>query len=137
MLARIAGSHDKTPPHELAKLVAPLLQESIAKERNEAMQELQEAMGHKRCASGITKVWRMAQQGRGVMLIVEENYRCSAHADAERMNITPTNNGSGHETIDDAVDEVIEIVLAKGGRVVFVEDDALKDHKHIALILRY
>jgi predicted transcriptional regulator len=53
------------------------------------------------------------------------------------MNITPMKNGSVSAMIDDAVDEVIEIVLAKGGRVVFVEDGALNDHKHIALILRY
>ena len=135
--ARIAGSHDKTPPRELAKLVTPILQESIAKERHETMQELQEAMAHKRSVSGITKVWRSAQQGRGVTLLVEENYRCAAYADADRMNITPMKNGSVSAMIYDAVDEVIEIVLAKGGRVVFVEDGALNDHKHIALILRY
>jgi len=39
--------------------------------------------------------------------------------------------------LDDAVDEVIETVLAKGGRVVFVDDGTLGAHSRIALILRY
>jgi hypothetical protein len=39
--------------------------------------------------------------------------------------------------IDDAVDEVIEEVMAKGGSVVFVDDGALEQHQRIAFILRY
>jgi len=39
--------------------------------------------------------------------------------------------------IDDAVDEAIEMTIAKGGNVEFVEDGALAMHGRIALILRY
>ena len=39
--------------------------------------------------------------------------------------------------IDDAVDEVIEEVTAKGGSVVFVDNGALAQHQRVALILRY
>jgi hypothetical protein len=43
----------------------------------------------------------------------------------------------GTKVMDDAVDEIIEAVLAKGGEVMLLEDGALPDHHHIALTLRY
>ena len=43
----------------------------------------------------------------------------------------------GGTKVDDAVDEIIEAVLAKGGEVMIVDDNALSDHNHIALTLRY
>ncbi|MGQ9872144.1 hypothetical protein [Leptodesmis sp.] len=43
----------------------------------------------------------------------------------------------GTEVMDDAIDEIIEKVLAKGGQVVLVEDGSLSDYQGIALILRY
>jgi predicted transcriptional regulator len=39
--------------------------------------------------------------------------------------------------VDDAVDEIISLVLEKGGRVVFVDDGALPQHQRIAVMLRY
>ena len=39
--------------------------------------------------------------------------------------------------MDDAVDEIIEMVLRKQGNVVFVDNGALETHSRIALILRY
>jgi hypothetical protein len=39
--------------------------------------------------------------------------------------------------MDDALDEVIEVVLAKGGNVAIVDDGTLSVHQQIALILRY
>jgi len=39
--------------------------------------------------------------------------------------------------MDDAVDELIEAVMGKGGKVVFVDDETLENHQRVALILRY
>jgi hypothetical protein len=41
------------------------------------------------------------------------------------------------DVIWDAVDELIEMVLSKQGRVVFVEDGTLDLHMRIGLVLRY
>jgi predicted transcriptional regulator len=39
--------------------------------------------------------------------------------------------------MDDAVDEIIETVLNKQGRVVFVENGKLEEHRRIAMVLRF
>ena len=41
------------------------------------------------------------------------------------------------DVIDDAVAEIIDTILNKQGKVVFVENDKLEEHRRIALILRF
>jgi len=57
--------------------------------------------------------------------------------DETGMILSPAEDASAPGVIDDAVDEVIEEVMVKGGGVVFVDDGALEQHRRIALILRY
>jgi hypothetical protein len=53
------------------------------------------------------------------------------------MNILVSDRPEDLEVMDDAADVIVEEVLQKGGRVVFVPDGSLKDHSRVALILRY
>jgi hypothetical protein len=46
-------------------------------------------------------------------------------------------SGHGAAALDDAVDEVIEKVLADGGEVLFYEPGVLDLHQRIAAVLRY
>ena len=39
--------------------------------------------------------------------------------------------------VDDIVDELVEAVMEKGGRVVFVDNGTLDLHQRVAAILRY
>ena len=41
------------------------------------------------------------------------------------------------DVIDDVVDEIIEIVLAHGGRAVIVPDGTLASQAHLAMTLRH
>ncbi|MFQ3567550.1 MAG: hypothetical protein SNJ59_11185 [Aggregatilineales bacterium] len=137
IIAKVEGSHDKTSAHELGQLVWPLAKDKIAEQRNKVLDELGAAVGARRFASTIGEVWRMAREGRGDTLIVEEGYFCPVRVDESGMHITIAEDATAPDVIDDAVDEVIEAVLAKDGRVVFVEPGALANHQQIALILRY
>jgi hypothetical protein len=51
--------------------------------------------------------------------------------------VTGEETATGLSHLDDAVDELVEIVLEKGGEVVFVDEGALSDRGRVALILRY
>lgn len=79
LAATRTGSHDKTPAHELAKLVWPLMQEHLARQREQALKELDAAVSAGKYASGIDVAWRMAHEGRGAVLLVEEDF-CSKPA---------------------------------------------------------
>jgi len=135
--ATLTGSHDKTSAHELGKRVWPLVKEDLAGRRREALSELEKAVNQRRFASTVGEVWRLASEGRGRLLLVEEDFHFPARVDETGRHIVPADDAAAPDVIDDAVDEIIETVLGKGGDVVFVDDGQLEVHQRIALILRY
>jgi hypothetical protein len=137
IIATLSGSYDKASAHELAKLVWPLAQEGFAQRRWAAFDELEAAVGAGRYASGIDQAWRAAREGRGATLLVEEDFHYSARLGEDGMSLTPADDFTGPDFLDDAVDELIETVIAKGGRVIFADSGTLTQHQRIALILRY
>jgi hypothetical protein len=137
IVATLTGSHDQTSPHELGRLVWPLVRDSLAHRRAAIFDELEAAVGGQRCASTLGEVWRFAQEGRGATLVAEEGYHEPATLSATGYTLLPAGEGEGPAALDDAVDAAIATVLEKGGRVVFVDDGSLAAHGRIALILRY
>lgn len=137
VIGTLTGSHDKTSPYELHKLVAPILDKTIKDKRREAMEQLDKAVGAKKSASTISDVWLPAHEGRAELLLVEEGFHYPARLHADDKTLLPADDPSAPGVIDDAVDEIIEEVLNKQGKVVFVETGKLSEHGRIALILRY
>ncbi len=137
VLTTMTGSHDKTAPHELAKLVWPLVEANLANRRQGVMDELGRAISERKVASTVGEVWRFAHEGRGALLLVEEDFHYPATVDASGMHLSPADDTMAPGVMDDAVDEIIEAVLSRQGRVVFVDNRQLAEHQRIALILRY
>lgn len=135
--ASLQGSHDSTPAPELAELVWPLVKSQIAIKRQEALEELEISAASGRVAAGVNAIWTNAIDGRGALLLVEQNYHYPAHLEDDGRVLLAAADTTEPNVIDDAVDEIIEIVLAKQGRVMFTEDGQLDKYGHIALILRY
>ena len=79
---------------------------------------------------------RLANDGRGKVLLVEKNYHVPAVV-TENGGLEVVKEPGGTDVMDDAVDEIIETVLLKGGEVELMDDDELSNHRKIALILRY
>jgi len=137
IVGTVIGNYDQTLPHDLAALVWPTMQEYLARQQQQALDALAAAVDGQRHASGIEEVWRLAIEGRGEMLLVESGFTYAAREDATGMALRPAKNPMLPGVIDDAVDEIVETVIAKGGAVVFVPDGALSAHRRIALILHY
>jgi hypothetical protein len=132
----LTGNFDKTPLHELTPQVLPIMQSVRQTQRIEAMQALDTAVSTQKFVSTIGEVWRLAQEGRGQLLLVEKNYHVPAVL-SENGDLILVEAVGGTEVIDDAVDEIIEAVLTKGGQVTLVDDGSLEEYQKIALILRY
>jgi hypothetical protein len=152
IVTTLEGSHDGTPAHELGQLVWPLMQEALATQCNAILDKLGEAVGSGKHAAGLSEVWQLAQEGRGEVLLVEEDFHPAGQLDESGLNLMPVNgtggdnsgNGTGNtngtsnaQVMDDAVDSLVETVLDKGGRVVFTNSGTLKEHNRVAMILRY
>lgn len=137
ILATLTGNHDQTPPHELAKLVWPLVELNLKEERKRSLLDLEKAIGERKVVTTIGEIWRYAQEGRGQLLLVEENFHYPAKLDDNGRTLLPADDPNAPGAIDDAVDEIIEAVLAYRGQVTFLEDGLLSEYHRIAMILRY
>jgi hypothetical protein len=132
----LSGNFDRATLPELAPEVWSAVQPHREAQRANALGELEDAVSAQKVVSTIGEVWRLANEGRGKLLLVEKNYHEPAIV-TEDHHLQLVDEPGGTEVMDDAVDEIIEVVFAKGGKVVLVDDGALSLHQKIALILRY
>ncbi len=137
IVTTVTGSHDKTPAHELAKIVWPMVKANYAAERQQTLQELDRAVSERRVVSTVGEVWRLANEGRARLLAVEEDYHVPARLDPSGTHLIPVDDATEPGVIDDAVDEIIETVMNKGGQVRFMDNGQLDRYSRIAVILRY
>ncbi len=133
----LEGSHDSTNHHELGQLVWPIMQSWMAAQRAEKLELLGDAIGANKYAAGMGECWQRAQEGRADTLLVEEDFHYPGQLHPSGLLMPAESDIADADFMGDAVDDLIECVLDKGGRVVFVEDGSLKTHNCIAMITRW
>jgi hypothetical protein len=132
----------KINPHaangEIAKTAWKLMEEYIKQERKNSLKLFEEAVSRGHHAFDLTQVWRMAYEGRIHTLLVEENYSVPGKINpVDSSKITVYEKADTPKISDDLIDHLVESVLSKRGRVIFVDPGALKEYQKIAAILRY
>lgn len=132
----ITGNFDRITIPELVPQVWPIVQSARQAQQADALKALARAVDGQAFVSTIGEAWRLAQEGRGRLLVVENGYHVPAVL-AENGHLELVADKGGSDVMDDAVDEVMEAVLEKGGQVALVDDGTLAAHQRIALILRY
>lgn len=132
----VHGSHGRTPSAALAALVRPVLQEYLLGRRREALHLLQQRAAAGRAVDGIDGAWLAARAETPEMLVVEEGFFYPARVVAGGDLLLAASDVEHPDVIDDVVDEVIELVLARGGWVALVPDGTLAEHDRIALTVR-
>jgi hypothetical protein len=135
IVGMLAGNHDQTSPGALGKLVWPVFESGATLRRTEALVQLDQAVSAHRHASRIDQVWRAAVGATCRTLLVEKQFAYPADLGPEGDRLLPY-TGRGPRSLDDAVDEVIERVMAAGGEVFFYAPGDLDVHQKIAAVLR-
>ena len=132
----VTGSHVRAPLHELARVVRPVLDTYLHSRQAEALHLLDRRIGARRAVTGMADAWFAANRERPEMLVVEDTLLYPARLAGGGHLLTPAEDVDAPDVIDDAVDELIEIVLQRGGWVALAEDGALAQHDRVALTLR-
>jgi hypothetical protein len=110
------------------------MREELKSRRTAVIAELAGAAATGAAVTGIDEVWQLGREGRGRLLVVEEDYR--AHPAHEVDGRLVWTDDATPDVLDDPVDEIVEHVVRAGGTVEFVAPDALADLGRIGLILR-
>ena len=133
----VRGANDFPRQEDLARLAWPTIENHLREDVSAAVIELEASNGGSRFASGVDEIWTLAQHGRGDLLLVEEGFEYPARIDERSGHVVPAEDREAPDVIDDLVDEIIEVVLAKRGRCHIVADGSLTGHGRIAMKLRY
>jgi len=137
ILSETKGNYENESASEISRIVWHSFKKVRADKREQVIEQLGDAMGSKKLASGIDEVWSLALENRGSLLAVEINYHFPAKISVDGLHLIPADVYEGKEVLDDAVDEIIEKVVRTGGKVVFLDNRKLEKYGRIAMILRY
>jgi len=123
---------------EIRRAMIPYLADWQKVRETASLNKVKAAADEHRLSAGIREAWKASSCMNSSMLVVEKGFVYPARKAAEPGAVQGKHT---HEDnlfyIKDAVDEVMEKVLAGGGDVEFVEDGVLKEYDHIALVRYY
>lgn len=136
ILTTLTGNFDDTPPHELGQKAWQVVQQVNEKRRKEWLTKLEEAVSSNHYNSTIGEAWRAVKEGRARVLLVEKDFHQAGRLNDNGYLLYVEENPEAPGVIDDAVDDLIEMMLAQEGEVVFVDNGELKKHQGVAVITR-
>jgi hypothetical protein len=132
----VSGSHERVAVSRLVELARPGLDAHLHRERQRALDRLDAAVRQRRSALGIHHVWTSAKRGDIETLIVDEAFRYPAWTTLGGQSLVRAFTAEMPDVLDDAVDEIIEMVQRVDGSVVFVPAGTLGADQIAAIRLR-
>ena len=135
IIGRVDGDFTTTSPHDVGRVVWPVVKEAMSGIENEVTRNLEDAKNAEKLIFGIDSVGHWAGVVVGSTLVVEEEYRVRGTIRKVDNTTMILPDVDLREPIDDVVDTIIESVLRLGGHVVFTKTGSLHEQQRIALIL--
>lgn len=133
-IGEMEGDFSDVSAENLGRIAWPIVKHALANTDDRAIEELVKAGETKVIVAGLDAVERSVKSGPASSLFVEEDYRVKVDMfePENRPALSPRVDGS--EALDDAVDLVIESVLARGGNVTFLTSGTMMQFQRIALV---
>ncbi len=137
LVGEIQGNYIHESIQKLGELSFEKIKAYLKEEENKALEKLEEALGKKLAVTGIRGVWMAAKEGKGLLLLVEKDFASPGFINPVDSKLYAHPVQQKHEIITDIVDDIMELVLEKKGKVILVENGKLDKYERIALIARY
>jgi hypothetical protein len=132
----VRGNLTHADTTELTTRIRAVLDTYLHRRRDEALTLIDQRMSAGRVASGMPAAWLAARTHRPEVLAVDESLYYPARLSDDGDTLTPAHDVDHPDVIDDAVDELIETVLIRGGWIAFTQPGALAHHHGVALATR-
>jgi len=138
VVSQIHGNHEHQTAVHLAKEVWPTITSYLQKQHQDILIDIENQVGKRGYLYGVEAAYRVAEEGRAEILVVEKNFTHPAYRSPirDRLLFDISEPNALNKKVD-AVDDIIETVLTKNGKVVFMENGELENYNHIAVKTRY
>ncbi|WP_199509801.1 baeRF3 domain-containing protein [Nucisporomicrobium flavum] len=138
--ARLAGTVTANLTHAhrglLSTRIRSVLEDYLHRRQQEALALIDQRTSAGRVASGMPAAWLTARTHHPEMLAVDETLFYPARLSDDGDTLTSADDPESPDVIDDAVDELIELVLTRGGWIAFTDPGSLDHHDGVALTTR-
>lgn len=122
--------------YELLRVVAPHLSDWHKTKQQDLLLQIDQAKSTGKLVSGIKEVWKAANRSNNRLLVLEKSF--SYPADQLNADTIAPHTPIGQKLhVTDAVDDIIEKVLLKGGDVEIVDDGLLSQYGRLVLVRYY
>ena len=138
IIGQLVGNYTYETIHKLAASAWKVVQRFYDEQKDKLIAEFKDLFGTERAITGLVEIWRAASEGRAYQLIVEKDYCQSGFivaGESQELHLKPP--VSLHYTRPDVVNDLMQLVISKGGEVIIVENGLLEDYQHIVLLARY
>lgn len=135
----IAVHNDKydKPAQQIVDANWHLVEEYNRKKNEERIVELKKSLDSGRVLFDVNDIWMAIHEGRGETLFVRNGYYLPAKIVDDRIVPLSEEDAKDHDTVDDIIDEMIEVNTQYGGDAVFIFDGGLDAYGGLALVIRY
>ena len=137
IITQISGNYSDKKKKEFEMKTWKKVLQHQSNAENILIKDLENKYKTKQLVTGMKEVWKTAQEGKGLLLAVEKDFRQQGFERSSDKKIFVDGNGSPLKMHSDAVDDLIELVLEKNGTVTFLKNGALKKMQRVALLTRY
>ena len=136
IIGEIEGDHTATSPRDLGQIVWPVVREAMSGALDSALRDIEASAERGRATSGLEAVTRLVYGGQPGTLLVESDYHVRGRIGGTSRSPVIVPDVDVRDAMDDAVDVIIERVLAIGGNVVFTPGGSLTDRNRMVFLLQ-
>ena len=135
IIAKVSGSFDKMPFHEIISAVHPEVEKYREENQKEYFSKLDTADSAYLLSTDLNEIYKSAVEGAADTLYVGESFSLNGTIKDDSLEITEREPGNLNR--NDLLSELIKIVGNNGGNTIFVEDERMQKYNGIALVRRY
>ena len=129
-------NYNYTASHSIASDAWQIVNVEQKKGRAEDIKEMQAAVGKSNVITDLSEIYRAAKEGRGDLLIVNDNFHQAVRVTGE-FSLDLVTDVTLPGVIDDITSDIAWNVISKKGRAIFTTQEELKTLGDIALKVRY
>lgn len=129
--------YNNSEPHQIVEQSWESVKQLQEERKANAISEMQEAVSQSKVVTDLQEIYRAAVEGRGDLLIARQDFSQAVKMIDDYSFQRIEGDTTSSEIIDDITSNIAWEVLSKKGRVVFTNQDEIKELGDIVLKLRY